>query len=349
MTAMARNIFLMSFSAFVLNTAILAHADIGYFADNKHKIKEYIASDTLHYYIKDYQGNVRSVVRQDGAVVESDEYYPYGGLFSATASVQPYKYGAKELDRTHGLDLYDSEARWYDSLLGRTTTMDPLAEKYYSLSPYTWCAGNPVKYVDPSGKVIYLPNGSIYEYNMPELDLDDISKKMAKALNVVYENGNGLITDLINSSQSYYFTFNDSKSSVVKDSESEYTVNIKLTNDINADVSHESFHCAQYLNGRGGRTIYNEAEAYAFEYYIVPRSIAEQYDPPNLAEIAFNKAFKTLTEGYNKEAFETVIANFKSGSYFNYPNGANSLYSSYKLGSTPTSDSLLKKYLLKKK
>ena len=116
-----------------------------------------------------------------------------------------------------------------------------------------------MKYVDPSGKVIYLPNGSIYEYNMPELDLDDISKKMAKALNVVYENGNGLITDLINSSQSYYFTFNDSKSSVVKDSESEYTVNIKLTNDIKADVSHESFHCAQYLNGRGGRTIYNEA------------------------------------------------------------------------------------------
>ena len=34
----------------------------------------------LHHYIKDYQGNVRIVVRQDGAVVESNEYYPYGGL-----------------------------------------------------------------------------------------------------------------------------------------------------------------------------------------------------------------------------------------------------------------------------
>ncbi|MGM9803711.1 MAG: hypothetical protein ACI308_05985 [Muribaculaceae bacterium] len=31
------------------------------------------------------------------------------------------------LGRMHGLDLYDSEARWYDSLLGRTTTMDPKA------------------------------------------------------------------------------------------------------------------------------------------------------------------------------------------------------------------------------
>ena len=70
----------------------------------------YIASDTLHYYIKDYQGNVRSVVRQDGAVVESADYYPYGMPFTTANSVQPYKYGAKKIDRMHGLDLYDSEA-----------------------------------------------------------------------------------------------------------------------------------------------------------------------------------------------------------------------------------------------
>ena len=87
-------------------------------------------------------------------MVESNEYYPYGGLFSAAASAQPYKYGSKELDRTHGLDLYDSEARWYDSLLGRTSTMDPKSEKYYSLSPYTWCVGNPVKNIDLHGDTV---------------------------------------------------------------------------------------------------------------------------------------------------------------------------------------------------
>ena len=135
----------------------------------------YIGDDTLHYYIKDYQGNVRCVVRYDGAVVESNEYYPYGGLFSATASVQPYKYGAKELDRTHGLDLYDSEARWYDSLLGRTSTMDPLAEKYYSLSPYLWCAGNPLKFIDPSGK-------ETLDFLEPNAD-NEAAKHYAKTLN----------------------------------------------------------------------------------------------------------------------------------------------------------------------
>ena len=61
-------------------------------------------------YVKGYHGNIRSVVRQDGAVVESADYYPYGTSFSTARAVQPYKYGTKELERTHGLDLYDSEA-----------------------------------------------------------------------------------------------------------------------------------------------------------------------------------------------------------------------------------------------
>ena len=96
-------------------------------------------------------GNVRSVVREDGAVVESNEYYPYGGLFSATPSVQPYKYGAKELDRTHGLDWYDFGARMHDAMLTRWGTIDPFAEKYFNLSPYIYCAANPIKFVDPDG------------------------------------------------------------------------------------------------------------------------------------------------------------------------------------------------------
>ena len=106
----------------------------------------------LHHYIKDYQGNIRSVVRQDVVVVESTDYYPYGTPFTTAGAVQPYKYGAKELDRMHGLDLYDSQARWYDSLLGRTSTLDPKAERYYNLSPYTWCAGNLVRNIDENGQ-----------------------------------------------------------------------------------------------------------------------------------------------------------------------------------------------------
>ena len=114
----------------------------------------YIVNDTVYYYVKDYQGNVRNVVREDGVVVESNEYYPYGGLFSATPSVQPYKYGAKELDRTHGLDWYDSKARFYDSILLRTNSMDKKAGDYTWLSPYLWCAANPIHFTDPDGEKV---------------------------------------------------------------------------------------------------------------------------------------------------------------------------------------------------
>lgn len=64
----------------------------------------------------------------------------------------PLKYSAKELDRENGLDLYDSHARFYDSMIGRTTSQDPLAEKYSGVSPYLWCAANPIKFIDKNGK-----------------------------------------------------------------------------------------------------------------------------------------------------------------------------------------------------
>ena len=47
---------------------------------------------------------------------------------------------------------YDSGARRMSPSYGRFTTMDPLGEKYYHLSPYAYCAGDPVNYVDPTGK-----------------------------------------------------------------------------------------------------------------------------------------------------------------------------------------------------
>jgi RHS repeat-associated protein len=64
---------------------------------------------------------------------------------------QPYKFGGKEYDEMFGMNQYDFEARQLDAMIPRFTTMDPLAEKYYSISPYAYCGNNPVNAIDPTG------------------------------------------------------------------------------------------------------------------------------------------------------------------------------------------------------
>ena len=148
---------------------------------------------TYHYYLRDHLGNVRVVFNQTGTVEQRNDYYPSGAIMATSTggSVQPYKYNfsiergksklayssereknrpkvnGKELERMNGLDLYDYGARWMDAALGRFTTIDPMCEKYYSVSPYAYCAGNPVNLLDPDGRVViihYLNQDGKYVY-----------------------------------------------------------------------------------------------------------------------------------------------------------------------------------------
>ena len=80
--------------------------------------------------------------------------FAIAGSRESSHAIQPYKYIGKELDRTHGLDWYDHDARHYDSVTGRWNTMDPMCEKYYDVSPYASCGDDPVNAVDPDGKQV---------------------------------------------------------------------------------------------------------------------------------------------------------------------------------------------------
>ena len=104
-----------------------------------------------HYYLQDHQGNNRVVVDQDGNVEEANHYYPFGGVFASTSSVQSYKYNGKEFDRKKGLDWYDYGVRMYDPTLGRWNAVDPMAEDNQNLTPYNYCSNNPIKFVDRDG------------------------------------------------------------------------------------------------------------------------------------------------------------------------------------------------------
>lgn len=108
-----------------------------------------------HYYLKDHLGSNRVAVNQaTGEVEQVNHYYPFGGLMaeSTGGSVQRYKYNGKELDRMHGLDWHDYGARWYDGL--KFLTQDSHATDYVDISPYAYCANNPINAIDTDGKRI---------------------------------------------------------------------------------------------------------------------------------------------------------------------------------------------------
>lgn len=109
------------------------------------------------YFIKDHLGNNRIVANYGGDVEQTTHYYPFGGItgHSTNQSTQKYKYNGKEYDTMHGLNQYDYGARQYDPAIAQFTTMDPLCEKYYHISPYAYCGGNPVNRVDIDGRDIY--------------------------------------------------------------------------------------------------------------------------------------------------------------------------------------------------
>ena len=113
---------------------------------------------SYNYFAKDHLGNVRHVAynipNRKSSILQKNNYYPFGGLHNEGDNrlSQNKLYNGKEYDPMHGLNLYDYSARQYDPAVGQFTSMDPLCEKYYHISPYAYCAGNPVKYVDPDGR-----------------------------------------------------------------------------------------------------------------------------------------------------------------------------------------------------
>ena len=114
------------------------------------------------FYIKDHLGSTRAVVNETGGVVESHDYYPFGlqmpgRSFLATSTATKEKFTGKELDGEIG--LYYIVWRRYDPATGRWLSVDPLAGKYPSLSPYNYVANNPLKFIDPDGEAISVAIG----------------------------------------------------------------------------------------------------------------------------------------------------------------------------------------------
>ena len=112
--------------------------------------------------ITDHLGNVRALVdMKTGNVVERSDYYTYGTRITQpsdtlssypTCSANRWRLASKEeQDNVTGLPYVDFSARQYDPYATNWLTIDPLAADYPGVSPYAYCAGDPVNLVDRDG------------------------------------------------------------------------------------------------------------------------------------------------------------------------------------------------------
>jgi RHS repeat-associated protein len=134
-----------------------------------------VGTQTAYQYVyqyKDQLGNNRISYTKDRTsgsiqVIEESNYDAFGlkhqrynNVISSLGSsrAQGLKYNGKELQEEYGFNCYDYGARFYDAAIGRWSVVDPLAEKYTSYSPYNYCIGNPIRFIDSDGREIVVPN-----------------------------------------------------------------------------------------------------------------------------------------------------------------------------------------------
>ena len=123
------------------------------------------------YVIRDHLGSERVVFSDNNGnntiepameLTQINHYYPFGlnmeGNWNGAAGSYKYQFNGKEYNDDFGLNWNDYSARWYDPAVGRWWSIDPMAKKYYAISPYVYVADNPLKYIDPQGKIIIVPS-----------------------------------------------------------------------------------------------------------------------------------------------------------------------------------------------
>jgi RHS repeat-associated protein len=275
--------------------------------------------------------------------------------YSATLSFLPfadiYTFSAKERDPETGLSYFGS--RYYSSDLSIWLSVDPMTAKYPSLSPYTYCADNPVLLVDPNGEeweidgYVYTPGGSCPE------EASQSTKDKWNTMNSIYEteagktvinemNVKGIVykisSEIKEGGSAAYLPNSDGNGGTIYTNGKDNNV---------SSLSHEIFHGYQYQKGQGGRTIFNNVEAYLFAEIVSGKnynlSLRDDYgDILQEIQVQYVKSLNNIRrEGYNQVDFDNLVNGFKASAYSN----KSGVYDDYPLRGANQKESLIAPFL----
>ena len=187
------------------------------------------------YLFTDMLGSVRTITNASGTVTECYDYLPFGRILSASdngrnaaglnncfpatpdtnlTSVVDEKFTGQKRDET-GLDYFG--ARYFSAPLGRFTSPDPVvitpARLFdpQQLNAYAYTRNNPLRFIDPTGKIIQLSGDTSAGMNLLcdivgssyckylELDNDNIVKFNVTEENAQRDTGAFLVYQMVNS------------------------------------------------------------------------------------------------------------------------------------------------------
>ena len=220
-----------------------------------------------------------------------------------------YYYGKELQDETlagNTLDWYDFEARMYDPLIGRFHTTDPMAEKYFSLTPYGYCGNNPIKYIDYDGCIIHLADN--YTGGM-----ENIAKIAATTL------GSFVLNQLIERKEIYTLnsTFWTSSSSYDSDNRKINYVRNPLYKEIPYDggalnsmiaMGHETFHAFDHSNNE-----FNSKNAVYSKAFLEPRAVSfENYLRHAYSLSPLRESYNNIQGNYHQFLNNEEISKFRT-------------------------------------
>ena len=310
------------------------------------------AENDIYFVHSDHLGSASWVTNLSGQPIQHLQYLPYGESYIDQRSStfhERYTFTGKEKDSESG--YYYFGARYFMPNLSIWNSVDPMADKYPSLSPYNYCAWNPMKLVDPNGEEIVIKDGNnTYYYKNGSVYLKHgrvpVDRMLGKEASIIKNNldkmlkhtsGKKVIKRLTMSKQLYTIAADG------KTGEGNYSARRNKVTLVGGEsntleaLSHEIFHAYQDDYGRKPRTVYNEVEAYVFSS-MISNKLAAGIKSTNNSE--YNTHGLNLIKGFNSESFNYLVSHFRRDSSANFKGTYNGY--GYNPGSYTLGQSLLK-------